>query len=214
MKRKSIFLISLMFLTLMSIYGVSGTMAKYVSSVDISDEARVAKWDIGITREIDLFRDSYFNEQGAKMVESGNLDAIVAPGTEGEYTFTITGIPETNYTLRIEVLEALDTVGRMTYSLDGIYNNLDIKTLKFFLENLLREEDVYPANKPLKVNQHTISWKWNFYEDDEMDSIDTSLGESAISDHESENYNDQPMVKLKIKVIAEQSTKEANVNLN
>ena len=213
MKRKSIFLISLMFITLMSIYGVSGTMAKYVSSIDISDEARVAKWDIGITREIDLFRD-YYNEKGAKMVESGNLDDIVAPGTEGEYTFTITGVPETNYTLKIEVLEALDTVGRITYSLDGIYNNLDIKTLKFILENLLREDDVYPANKPLKVNQHTISWKWNFYENDDMDNLDTSKGESAITDHQDKNYNDQPMVKLKIKVIAEQSTKEANVNLN
>ena len=214
MKRKSIFLISLMFMTLMSIYGVSGTMAKYVSSIDLSDEARVAKWDIGITREIDLFRDSYLNENGDKIVESGNLDAIVAPGTEGEYTFTISGVPETNYTLRIEVLEALDTVGRITYSLDGIYNNLYMNTLQSLLENLLRKEDVYPANKPLKVNQHTISWKWNFYENDEMDNTDTSLGESAIANHEDEYYNDQPMVKLKIKVIAEQSTNEANVNLN
>ena len=213
MKKK--FILGLIITTIISIYSISGTYARYTETlIDKTDSARTAKWDLNITRDIDLFSDSYVNKTNDQIVKSTNNDFIVAPGTSGEYTFTITGAPETNYTLRIEVLEALDTVGRITYSLDGIYNDLDINTLNFFLENLLREYDVYPANKPLKVNKHTISWKWNFYEDDEKDKLDTEKGNSAITDNNDIAYDTQPMVKLKVKVIAEQSTKAANINLD
>jgi len=210
MKKKII--LALTIATLISLSFISGTYARYTTNIiDKSDSARVAKWDIDITRDIDLFSDSYLNETNNQIVKSINNDPVVAPGTSGKYTFTITGVPETNFTLGIEVLEAVDTVGRITYDLDGIFQTNDINTLKFYLESILSEDDVYPANKPLKVNKHTISWKWEL---DENNDEDTKLGNSVITDKNNISYNNQPMVKLKVKVTATQSSKAANVNLD
>ena len=216
MKRKLTIIFCLVMITLISLFSVSGTYAKYISSIDASDEARVAKWGMNITRDVDLFSDSYLNDDGVEVVKSKNGDNVVAPGTSGEYTFTITGVPETNYTLNLEVLEAIDTVGRITYQYDNYSATNSIQWLKYLMENSLREENVYPANKPLpeRTSTHTIKWWWNFYESDDIDKIDTSIGESAIIDRNDPNYNDQPMVKLKIRVTAEQSRLEANTNLD
>ena len=40
-------------------YSVSGTYAKYTTSKTYADSARVAKWGIGMTNEVDLFYSDY-----------------------------------------------------------------------------------------------------------------------------------------------------------
>jgi len=62
MKKKYILFTSLLVTTILITSVVSGTYAKYISSIDLKDEARVAIWNIGITNEIDLFRDSYYSD--------------------------------------------------------------------------------------------------------------------------------------------------------
>ena len=51
MKKKIAVLGTLLMAVVITGYSVSGTYAKYVSEIDIEDEARVAKWKIGMNEE-------------------------------------------------------------------------------------------------------------------------------------------------------------------
>ena len=90
---------------LMSTCAISGTFAKYVTSAEGGDSARVAKWGVEITAATDMFSDSYkdahttytANEStGEITVQAAAADTnIVAPGTNGSLVgFTVTGTPE------------------------------------------------------------------------------------------------------------------------
>ena len=86
---------------------VGGTYAKYISSYGTTDQARVAKWDFNETNTntVDLFQQSYTNENGT-FVASKDAYKVVAPGTEGEYSYSVKGTAEVNFkvvnTLKIE----------------------------------------------------------------------------------------------------------------
>lgn len=143
MKKKMTVLGVLLMAVMVSAYSVSGTYAKYVSSVDVTDEARVAKWqlqytdkDNGLTdvtaatttQEINLFKESYtFN--GKTYAESLSNGKIVAPGLKGEYTFELGGTFETRFTLGLELVKdnSYNTVGLGT-------NNSQYDPLRFQVE--------------------------------------------------------------------------------
>ena len=82
----------LMALTLISTIGVSGTFAKYVTTGEGSDNARVAKWGIMIQTEGDgVFAEEY----DGTVQTSVSGEKVVAPGTRGtEFTATVSGKPE------------------------------------------------------------------------------------------------------------------------
>ncbi len=224
--KKKVLVFLIILATVMTSFSVSRTFAKYISSIDLSDEARVALWDIDITKDVDLFRDSYFvvNENGEKDYyvkslgcksiddEEGNAqevcDNVIAPGTSGEYKFTISGTPETNYRIKLKVLEKTDTVGRITYNLDGMCPTDDINELAWCIESLYSIDDVFPATRPTDI-YHTISWKWDFYKSDDEDKKDTEKGSSAVINEDEFGYNDQSKVKLSVRVTAEQTTDRA-----
>lgn len=90
---------------------ISGTFAKYVTTNDASDTARVAKWGVEITAANDLFSTHYAVGTGNKpashvegedytsvtVVSSDETTKLVAPGTESTengLTFSIKGKPE------------------------------------------------------------------------------------------------------------------------
>lgn len=73
---------------------ISGTFAKYVTTADASDSARVAKW--GITMDVNgtgTFSDTYDSGH----VDSADNKDVVAPGTSGSATYSVSGTPETAY---------------------------------------------------------------------------------------------------------------------
>ncbi len=125
MKKKGMALGALLMAVAITGYSVSGTYAKYISSVDLTDEARVAKWGFNVTDEngdpisdnkVNLFASSYYNN-GNKYVQSlncdvdgNNCDKVVAPGTHGTYTFKLAGEMETRYNLSFEIDSANDFV--------------------------------------------------------------------------------------------------------
>ena len=79
--------IVLMF-TLVSTCLLGGTLAKYVSTANGSDTARVAKWGFDGINAIDIFQTSYLGTLGAdETVEASNTDDVVAPGTKGNFAF-------------------------------------------------------------------------------------------------------------------------------
>ena len=83
---------------LLSTCVISGTFAKYVTSADANDSARVAKWGVTVAASTGAsFADTYENGDDTITVKADQK--VVAPGTssedvDGDVTFTISGTPE------------------------------------------------------------------------------------------------------------------------
>ena len=198
MKKKITVLAVLLLAVVTTAYSVSGTYAKYTSSKESSDSARVAKWGINITNDIDLFDASYLSTDDTTTdVANGTDDDknVVAPGTKGEYTFKLAGAPETNYTLVVDA-EGTDDIGRIVYTLDTTtYTTID--ALCDAIEDLYDANKVYAANTSSE-SEHTIGWEWKFAEDGK-DETDTGLGNAGTAE-----------VSLKVKITATQTEEAAN----
>lgn len=105
MKKKTMALGGLLMAVAITAYSVSGTYAKYISQVDYTDEARVAKFQLNgadnkDAQAIDLFAKSYeiTTKDGKKVyVNSLDNDKVIAPGTKGKATLSISGTFETAY---------------------------------------------------------------------------------------------------------------------
>lgn len=87
---------------------ISGTFAKYVTTAEGSDSARVAKWGVEVGVVGSLFENSYINapdDSADATVISVNDEDVVAPGTKNEtgLTFKITGQPEVETKVEIKV---------------------------------------------------------------------------------------------------------------
>ena len=100
MKKNKLFLLGLfvVFAAVLSLSLVSNTLAKYTSSDNGSDSARVAKWGVVVNVTGDeAFGQKYDNAisaSGTKVV-SNNVDNVVAPDTNGTLgSFNISGTPE------------------------------------------------------------------------------------------------------------------------
>ena len=146
-------------------YSVSGTYAKYTTSKTYTDSARVAKWGIGMTNEVNLFSSDYVD------VVSADGKDVVAPGTQGNYTFALTGTPETDYTLDVTV-EGTDTIGQIVYTLDGT-EYTTMAALVTAIDALYDPQTVYAAGTASE-STHNIGWYWAFEDGD--DTTDTTLG--------------------------------------
>lgn len=106
MKNKKMGIVAvLVMLVAVTLNSVGGTYAKYISKIDMTDEARVAKWHMDLTDgngsgnyNLDLFDTSYVYN-GKEYVKSVDTDKVVAPGTKGESSFEITATSEVRYTV-------------------------------------------------------------------------------------------------------------------
>lgn len=241
MKKKMTVLGGLLLAALVSAYSVCGTYAKYISSIDFADEARVAKWEFKVNGEdpaafnnfdIDLFKDSYeienINHQFVVSSEPGVK--VVAPGTQGEYALALTGTAETNYTVKLDNVEVANTIkttdkdGKeyspikfsLTVGTDEVVSNVSIDELEEALAELYNGQDVYPANHTLN-EELVISWKWDF----EQPVPDTITDADAIAAYKAE-YNaldtylaqEQGTVSVKFGVTITQTQDEATVKTN
>jgi len=188
MKKMSMFALLLAAVVATS-YSVSGTYAKYTSSKEGTDSARVAKWGINMENTVNLFKSDYTD------VKSD--DKVVAPGTEGSYTFTIDGAPETNYTLDV-VVTGTDNIGQIVYTLDKDTQNAKefntIEDLADAIEAIYVPGKVYAANTTSE-SEHTIGWYWTFEEDEANNTTDTNLGNKDVLD----------TVELTVKITAVQT---------
>lgn len=121
MRLASVLLIAVMLTTSV----ISGTFAKYVTEDGTEDHARVAKFGVVVAASGHLFDQNYYaaddntgvagfkeGQQDKKdilslTVETSNGDKLVAPGTESEegMTFAITGTPEVDVRINIEIDE-------------------------------------------------------------------------------------------------------------
>lgn len=195
MGKKTKFLGILLLAVVVTSYSVSGTYAKYISKIELADEARVAKWEIGMDQEamkdLSLFKSSYTYDEDGIVVKSltGDDANVVAPGTQGQYTFALTGTLETAFTLDVKatvtdnvVLKAgtvyTDDAGveqtldkdyaPIQYSLDGTtwMNAQGLQDKLNALYSTDSNKNVYAPQTITAKGETTIYWKWAFDETD------------------------------------------------
>lgn len=193
---------ALLVAVLLTTCAISGTFAKYTTSVSSQDAARVAKWGFEpSTMDLsNLFLGSYTN------VISNNGDDVIAPGTEGSTTFAFAfdetngaNGPEVAYTFSIKVEAtchaAILANPNVVWQLDangwGTWDEMiaDITALsgdasgsKQYAPNTL------PAGFTASDDVHTISWKWIFDENAANndigavngDALDTAMGNDDV----------------------------------
>lgn len=174
---------------------ISGTFAKYVTSDNASDEARVAKWGVTITNtEGNVFvkeyakDDSYYTATNS--VISSTQD-VVAPGTDmtGLTDLVVNGTPEVAVRVTYEATLALEnwTASGSEYcplvftveNEDFYIGKTDIDNisdLKDAVEGAIEKcEQEYPANVAITNGEDapTVSWKWYFDKDADDNPLDT-----------------------------------------
>lgn len=82
---------------LASTCGISGTYAKYVTSASSSETARVAKFGVEVSSQVDgLFATTYATDSAYVGNTVISATEVVAPGTKNDtgVTFSVTGTPE------------------------------------------------------------------------------------------------------------------------
>ena len=206
--------------TLMTTSIISGTFAKYTTSVEGSDKARVASWGIGQEGDVEftnLFTKNYTN------VKSATEDDLIAPGTSGSATFTF-GYTAPGVTTGIT---APEVAYRFTVSTDGSTISDDIKNnpnIKWKLDEgtagtwdeliaAIQKLDgtvgaggkeyapgTLPTGFTAAKETHTVSWEWTYHTDEGADFTDTmmTVESGAPANHE------LGRVTLAIQVTAEQ----------
>lgn len=196
-------------LVLMSSSVISGTFAKYVTSGESKDMARVAKWGVVITGQADMFKTEYDAKDNAatgltgKSVVSADTihgrNKLLAPGTEGKLTdIAMSGTPEVQVEVKFKsnfdiggwMLNGTEYYCPIVIDIDGteIYG-MSYATEEAFeaavnaaIESFTAN---YEANKNLAEvatnNAPTVSWNWAFHRDAEHDAKDTILGNQAAA---------------------------------
>lgn len=206
----------LMIATLLSTSIVSGTYAKYVTSDSASDSARVAKFGVVVEAEGSLFAKNYLAAAANTPTDADTgitvkslstpADNVVAPGTKNNegLKFSITGIPEVDVKVNIEVSSGSTDV----FLLNGEYpdmttsdendtftTNAPYYPIKYTLTQegkdsaitgtlaeitaALNSETEYKAGANLSesLGNFTLTWEWAF--EQSQDQADTLLGDLA-----------------------------------
>lgn len=193
---------------LLSTCAISGTFAKYTTSTESTDNARVAVWGFNkdAVTELDLFDSSY-----GTTVKAADNDNLIAPGTTKTGTFSIINNaaatkPEVSYNFTVSVagsdiadtiknnpniLWKLDegTFGTWDQLMDSILSLSGTATtyVKGTTEAVTTKYN--PGDVPeafVKGKTHTITWKWIFDKDAETgaadkDTNDTDMGNTAVT---------------------------------
>lgn len=215
--KKSVFVIALLLL-LVAVIGFGGyTMSKYISSKTDSGTASVAKWGFTVSADASkLFGSNYEMKSGAASstvtneadatkltVKASNADSkVVAPGTTGSMTFSITGTAEVKSQIAVS-LTGNDVVLKYKTSAneetplayapvkwtlkkgasDVLVNNGSFTELQTGLKGLNATLD--PNANYENAGEYTIEWAWAFEtgsDDTEKtlnNKLDTFLGAIA-----------------------------------
>ena len=187
-------LIALLVILVIATGAFIGTIAKYITSSTGSDSAVVAKFGLNVPNTIDLFADSYVHVQA-----DTNGKKIIAPGTFGAKTFTVTGTSEVSYKIDAKVTVTYSEEWGEYYPLEFSLNGSEwtgIEQFKINLENALASEISEP-NKPYE-NTQTIYWRWKLHVSEANDVKDTEMGIKAAT-------GTAPKVVVNIEVTAMQA---------
>jgi len=174
--KKGLLVLLLIFMVVVSSVFI-GSLARFLTTTEVSEEAVVAKFGLNIPNTIDLFHDSYTN------VAADTEDKkIIAPGTSGEYTFEVTGTSEVAYSVSADVSVTYSSewgdYKPLEFSLDG-ETWTDLENFKTDLSLALKSNVLTPNSA--YTNAQTIYWRWPFSTSTENDIKDTAMGSAAAT---------------------------------
>ena len=177
---------------------VGGSFAKYVTSGNGSDSARVAKWGVTVSVTADMFKETYAKDD-AGFTRAANTvvstEDVVAPGTSGSMAaFTLGGTPEV--AVRVAFTGTLELGANWKDSTDAYYCPIEITVSgTTFKGNDYASADEFETAVNNKIATYTkdyaantnlstiggdapvISWAWAFTGNN--DAKDTYLGNQA-----------------------------------
>jgi hypothetical protein len=194
---------ALLVAVLLTTCAISGTFAKYVTSASSHDSARVAHWGFKETTFTidDLFEKAYTNV--------GASADVIAPGTEGESTFSFKPMNATAPEVAYKIIVTTDgsKCDDDLIANTNIQWKLDTTGSWGSFDDLLKAiQDLSTGTIPAQQfdtnwgaeSTHTVYWQWLINEssdvNDEQNIKDTALGSKAGED----------WVTLKITILAEQ----------
>lgn len=187
-KARNILVVTLMLLSVLSFGSVANTYAKYTSTADLSDTAKVAKWDIEVGGE-------KIWDASANLSVALFTDDIIAPGSEGSATIpTITNNSEVDATYSITFSELKNESGiPLEYSTDGTtWNSID--DVEAITGTIAKGDTVTLTD--------AIKWRWAYYVDDTQDGVDTGLGKDAALATDEDGI---PKIELSLSITATQA---------
>lgn len=183
MKKNKIFTLGLAiaFVFVLSLTLVSGTFAKYTSTVTGKDSAAVAKWAFqygnneGALTDIDLVstKEISFNLFDTILDTNGDTETDVvankiAPGTKGSFQFVVKNVSEVNATFDLTLeLTGAQVPFQYTIQVDEGAASSASTTLPMLNNQAINR------NASTTI---TITWEWPFEGNDETD---TTLGIEA-----------------------------------
>ena len=196
---------ALMVAVLMTTCTISGTFAKYVTSAEGTDTARVAKWGVTITANGETFAKTYAKDDDtftleANTVVSSDDDKVVAPGTDGTMAaVALSGTPEVavriTYTGAFDINDEWEVAGDFYCPLvinvngtafDGrAYTSAADFELSVNNAIAAYSKD-YPAGTDLSAatvgaDALKVTWEWPFSTSPKNDKQDTTLGNHAVA---------------------------------
>ena len=179
---------------------ISGTFAKYVTSGNGSDNARVAKFGVTLTGTADTFKETYAkNDTGFTLAANSvvSTEDVVAPGTSGSMAaFTITGTPEVavrvSFAGRLELGDKWEDEGNAYYCPievtvgDATFKGTSYASADEFEAAVNAKIATYSKDYAAGTDLSTIggdapaiSWNWAFEGND--NDKDTYLGDQAAA---------------------------------
>ena len=132
--------------------------------------------------QVELFQTSYRNAAGEVTVQSGNTDRVVAPGTDGKYTFTLknTGSRQMDYKVWVEAevtssLSDFPLEARMTGSHGWMLGGDDTWAETQNLNGVSESASLTAG----KSTEYTIYWQWPFERG--ADETDVNMANLSVS---------------------------------
>lgn len=150
MNNKRLFFVTCVFVIAFSISLslVSITLGRYYSTVSSDDNSRVAVWGVSIDLDSeDIFQKQYKKSDSTIVVKSESL--VVAPGTSGSATITISGVSEVKSKFMLAFSATNDVFLKSGTYLDYTTDDKDKQSDVFLLAN-----DYYPLVFTLTVQEN------------------------------------------------------------
>ena len=176
MRKNRLFILGIftVMVALVSLSLVSGTWAKYTSTVSGSDSARVAKWEWNykgakVTTEnvsFDLFGTIY--EEDTTSTENHVVSGLIAPGTGGSFAISFENESEVTATMNVTFSQTETSDIPVEFSFD---KNFATGTVKTNIADLSWSE-VLSVNST--AVEKTVYWRWAYNVGN--DANDTALG--------------------------------------
>lgn len=154
----------LLVLTLLALIAISGTYAKYTTSVSGNATAVIAKWDIKFTNDTKTIANNFNIDLAKTMTSSDKANTFIQPGSQGSFKVKVTNDSDVPAMVVATVSDNSNTIfqnGQFTLTVDG---------------NTAAEGVEVAAEASKEV---TITWKWNYEataDKDTVDAADTKIG--------------------------------------